>query len=243
MVKETFILRTEWADAIMELKPVEQAIVFRNLFHYHNNEPGKIDIPNISVRLVWKLIEPNLKRNIETYDKRKDTSSDNGRKGGRPPKQSGNLNNLNKPNQEPNNLPVNLTEPNNPIVSVSVPVPVSDSDSISRDSQNDFEVFWNTYGKKSDRHRCEHEWFNMEAGERKEALKKAPLYVAANPDPKFRKNPLNWLEGKCWNDHIEVAPELVHYRVKDSAGTGSMPLKQWNEQHANNPRSGFQRTA
>lgn len=86
MVKETFIVRTEWAEAIFELKPAEQAIILQNLFHYHSGRSDKVSLPNLAVKLVWRLIEPNLKRNIDSYDKRCVTSAENGRKGGRPRK-------------------------------------------------------------------------------------------------------------------------------------------------------------
>lgn len=119
MKKETFILRTEWADAIMDLKDAEQAVILRNLFFYHKGDFESLKLTSPAVKLIWKLIEPNLKRNIEDYDRRRDTSGDNGKLGGRPRKEP------NKPKSEPNNLIENLTEPNNPIVSVSV------SDSVS----------------------------------------------------------------------------------------------------------------
>ncbi|MBK8828866.1 MAG: hypothetical protein IPO26_19930 [Saprospiraceae bacterium] len=35
MSKETFIIRTEWYEAISELEPSDQATIFRNLFLYH----------------------------------------------------------------------------------------------------------------------------------------------------------------------------------------------------------------
>lgn len=93
MAKDTFIVRTEWWDAISELQKDEQAEIFRLLFMYHIDEP-KINLnnlSNLSIKLVWKLIEPSLKYNRNQYDKRMETSKENGKKGGRPK----NLNNLN----------------------------------------------------------------------------------------------------------------------------------------------------
>jgi hypothetical protein len=31
---------------------------------------------------------------------------------------------------------------------------------------------------------------------------KLPLYIASTPNTQYRKNPLTWLNGKCWNDEI-----------------------------------------
>ena len=83
-MKETFILRTEWSDAILEMEPLDQASIFQNLFHFHNGNEELIILNNLSVKLVWKMILPNLIRNAENYDRRCETSVENGKKGGRP---------------------------------------------------------------------------------------------------------------------------------------------------------------
>lgn len=114
-MKETFIVRTEWRDAIFELPLDEQAIILQNLFYYHAGEENLINLNNLRVKLVWLLIEPNLKRNAEAYDKRIETSKENGKKGGRP-----------KENK-------NLKKPKKPTITLSdtVSVTVSDNDSKS----------------------------------------------------------------------------------------------------------------
>jgi hypothetical protein len=95
-MKETFIIRTEWWDAISELNLNDQALIFRLLFEYHLGKPIN-NLNNLSVKLVWKLIEPNLQRNVEYYDKRRFTSIENGKKGGRPSKPKNNLKKPKKP--------------------------------------------------------------------------------------------------------------------------------------------------
>lgn len=84
MSKETFIIRTEWYEAISELEPTDQATIFRNLFLYHIGDTTDVVLDTFGVKLVWKLIEPTLSRNIESYDKRRETAIDNGKLGGRP---------------------------------------------------------------------------------------------------------------------------------------------------------------
>ncbi len=84
MSKETFIIRTEWYEAISELEPTDQATIFRNLFLYHIGDTTDMVLDTLGVKLVWKLIEPTLSRNIESYDKRRETAIDNGKLGGRP---------------------------------------------------------------------------------------------------------------------------------------------------------------
>lgn len=109
MAKETFILRTEWWDAISELNAEDKSNILEMLFMYHLEQPINTTA-TLSVRLVWKLIEPNLRRNISAYDLRSETSKQNGKLGGR----------------KPNN---NLKEPNKPNETLSVSV--SDSDTVS----------------------------------------------------------------------------------------------------------------
>ena len=125
MTRDTFIIRTEWYEAISELDPTDQATMFRNLFAYHAGTD--IDLSSFAVRIVWKLIEPTLCRNIDSYDKRTETNRLNGAKGGRPanPKQT---------DHNPNNPTVIMPKTQKPIVTLS------DSDSDS-DSYSDSESY------------------------------------------------------------------------------------------------------
>lgn len=137
-MKETFIIRTEWAESIFELSEQDQATIFRNLFHYHAGNENLINLNNLQVKLVWKLLEPNLKRNIDAYDKRKDTSVENGKLGGRP-------RNQNKPKKPNKTLSVSDS------VSVSVSDNVNDNVnepavvSVSDESKILFESFRKKY--------------------------------------------------------------------------------------------------
>lgn len=97
-IKETFIIRSEWWDSISELSEKGKAVFLEWIFCYHLNKPieNKNDEINREVRMIWNLIEPNLKYNIAYYDKRRETSKVNGKKGGRPISIN-NLNNLTEP--------------------------------------------------------------------------------------------------------------------------------------------------
>lgn len=131
-MRETFIIRTEWWDAISELSIEDRAEIFRLLFVYHsdNNNLNNLNnnlnnLNNLNIKLVWKLIEPNLKRNITSYDKRCDTSRLNGALGGRPPdNKTPKSSDKKEPNHEPN-------KPNKPNVTLSVSDSVTVSDSVS----------------------------------------------------------------------------------------------------------------
>ncbi|MFZ1751438.1 MAG: DUF6291 domain-containing protein [Saprospiraceae bacterium] len=100
-IKDTFIIRTSWGDAIMELDTADQATMFRNLFAYHTG--GDIELPTLGVKLVWKMMEPALHAAAKSYDKKRTQNRINGSMGGRPPKQETQINQTvtdNKPNNQ-----------------------------------------------------------------------------------------------------------------------------------------------
>jgi len=70
---------------------------------------------------------------------------------------------------------------------------------------DEFEIFWNSYGKKVDRVKCEKAWKKLKKQEIEKILETINRYVGANPDIQYRKNPLTYLNGKCFNDEL---PEL-----------------------------------
>ncbi|MGI4867827.1 MAG: hypothetical protein ACRYFZ_28175 [Janthinobacterium lividum] len=69
-----------------------------------------------------------------------------------------------------------------------------------------FEAFWEAYGKKVGRHKTAERWKQLTADEQAAALAHAPLFAAATPDKQFRKDPLTYLNGKCWLDEELPAP-------------------------------------
>ncbi|WP_324671488.1 hypothetical protein [Hymenobacter sp. GOD-10R] len=70
----------------------------------------------------------------------------------------------------------------------------------SKDEQLGFEVFWSAYDKKADRAKCERKWSALSAKVRSTILAHVPLYVAATPEKKYRKDPYTYLNGQNWQD-------------------------------------------
>ena len=66
-----------------------------------------------------------------------------------------------------------------------------------------FDIFWNIYNKKIDTRKCKDKFEKLSEKERLLILDVVQAYVNSQPDVKFRKNPLTWLNGKCWNDELE----------------------------------------
>jgi len=75
-----------------------------------------------------------------------------------------------------------------------------DKNNISLSLENDFLKFWNIYNKKNDSKRCKDKFIKLPKKDIDKILEVVSDYVNLTPDVKFRKNPLTWLNGKCWND-------------------------------------------
>lgn len=67
---------------------------------------------------------------------------------------------------------------------------------------SEFEFFWNSYEKKVDRSKCEKAWNKLSKADIYKICDTVENYVKANSDIQFRKNPLTYLNGKCFNDEI-----------------------------------------
>jgi len=65
-----------------------------------------------------------------------------------------------------------------------------------------FAEFWDLYGKKSDSAKCKAKFSKLSENEIELIFEKLPAYVKSTPDKQYRKNPITWLNGKCWNDEI-----------------------------------------
>lgn len=66
-----------------------------------------------------------------------------------------------------------------------------------------FSKFWDQYDKKKDTGKCESKWSSLTDNERELIIAHIPAYVESTPVKKYRKNPMTYLNGKCWLDEID----------------------------------------
>ena len=71
-------------------------------------------------------------------------------------------------------------------------------------NEEEFEYFWSLYNKKQDRKKCLAKWLKLNTTDKARIFETVGKYVKANSDSKFRKNPLTYLNGECWNDEIII---------------------------------------
>lgn len=75
-------------------------------------------------------------------------------------------------------------------------------------SKNDaFEIFWDTYSKKVEKAPCQTKFLKLPKKDIENILLVVKYYVISTPDVKYRKNPLTWLNKKCWEDEIKSSSE------------------------------------
>ncbi len=72
--------------------------------------------------------------------------------------------------------------------------------------KNTFNEFWNLYNKKVGRDNCEKKWARLTEADRTRIFETLPVYIASQPDKKYRKNPETYLNQKSWNDEIITSP-------------------------------------
>lgn len=86
----------------------------------------------------------------------------------------------------------------------------SDSNN-SKPDDSDFEKFWDMYGLKVDKKKCEAKWKRLKSSDKEKIFESLPAYISSTvlvdtkKDGVFvprRKNPLTYLNGECWNDDI-----------------------------------------
>ena len=66
----------------------------------------------------------------------------------------------------------------------------------------DFDPWWDAYGKKRSRVTAERAWIRMTVDERNAAMIAVQDYVRSTPDKEYRKDPTTWLNQKCWDDEV-----------------------------------------
>jgi hypothetical protein len=72
-----------------------------------------------------------------------------------------------------------------------------------------FDKFWILYGKSIDKQKCLDKFVKLTEDEIKTIFETLPVYLLQTPDKKYRKNPLTYLNGKCWNDIDINNPQVL----------------------------------
>ncbi len=194
MSKNSFILHLDSLEILDELSGDQCKELLIAMRGYNSGKEVKL---SGLMKALFVSFKNQFDRDNEKYLKICDRNKGNGAKGGRPKK------NPTEP-KKPTGIFKNPTEPKKP-----------DNDNDS-DSDNDsdintvysFDDFWNDYDKKTDRRKCEIKYKKIKESDREKIKQTIRAYVKSKPESQYRKNPLSYLNGECWNDEIK-APQLA----------------------------------
>lgn len=84
---------------------------------------------------------------------------------------------------------------------------------VPKDVTPTFEEWWDAYQKKRGRKKAEAKWNKLKPTQKLACMKATPAYVMSTPDVQYRKDPMTYLNGECWND------EIISKREKTDNGT------------------------
>ncbi|MBO5387666.1 MAG: hypothetical protein J6A59_05935 [Lachnospiraceae bacterium] len=205
-MRNSFIFYRSIYEAIRDLPRDVQGEIYTAIMEYGLYGKETEQLKPIA-RSIFTLVKPLLHNDITRFE--------NGKRGGRPK-------NLNKTETEPKNNRTETEQKPNQNQSETTEKCVRENiDNILDNNLNlennnnslsplpspsladaEFEKFWNLYNKKQDRKRCEAKFKKLSKTDKAKIFETLPAYVASTPDEQYRKNPLTYLNGECWNNEI-----------------------------------------
>ena len=190
--KKSFLLYLDTLEILHKLTDEQAGKLLKAFLAYHSGQDFNLD-PMLD--LVFFSFQAQFERDGVKYNSIVERNRNNGSKGGRPknPVKA----------KEPSGLSGNPSEPKKAdSVSGNDSDKDSDSDSVNKVTNDRFAEFWDLYGKKTDSSKCKTKFARLTKTEIELLFEKLPAYIRSTPDKQYRKNPITWLNGKCWNDEI-----------------------------------------
>ena len=90
---------------------------------------------------------------------------------------------------------------------------------LKKESEARFEMWWDGYGKKVDSKKCKEKFTKLSIEDQEKAIEVVAAYVRSTPEKQYRKNPVTYINGHCWNDEIQnnqlPQPKIVGYTARN----------------------------
>lgn len=186
-MKKGFILHLDSLSVLDILTDEQAGKLFKAIRNYNLGDEPDLDL---SLSIAFLPFKNQFQRDSEKYERTCERNTENGKKGGRP----------RKPKE---------TEKTQSVISKPKKADNKNDNKNDNNSIISFDTFWNIYDKKSDRAKCLKSWMSIDTNKHSMIYEQAKKYVKSTPDVKFRKNPLTWLNGKCWEDEIKTDSEIT----------------------------------
>ena len=190
--KKSFLLYLDTLEILHKLTDEQAGKLLKAFLAYHSGQDFNLD-PMLD--LVFFSFQAQFERDGVKYNTIVERNRNNGSKGGRPKNPA--------KAKEPNGLSGNPSEPKKADgVKDSGSDKDNDSESVNKVTNDRFAEFWDLYGKKVDSSKCKAKFSKLTSTELVLLFTNLPHYIKSTPDKQYRKNPITWLNGKCWNDEI-----------------------------------------
>jgi len=190
--KKSFILYLDQQELFNKLPDEIAGKLIKHIFSYVNCENPEAS--DLLLDIAFSPIKQSLKRDLNKWETQLEQRSKAGKISAE--------RRATKANEAQRKATTVESRSTNPTDSVSVNVSVSDSVSEVIVTNTRFAEFWDLYGKKVDRPKCEKKFSRLTSTEIVLLFTNLPLYIKSKPEKQYRKDPIRWLNGKCWNDEI-----------------------------------------
>ena len=184
--KKSFLLHIDSLDILDDLTNGQAGVLFKAIKAYQHNDDFPLDSV---VKIAFSPFKNQFTRDDEKYVKTCERRAIAGSKGGK--QKAANASNC---KQEV----ANVADSNNKNKNKTK----NKSDTDKEVTNDRFAEFWDLYGKKTDSSKCKAKFSKLSKADVELLFDKLPAYIKSTPDKQYRKNPITWLNGKCWNDDI-----------------------------------------
>ena len=221
-VLETFIVRTSYFSKLEKMSDEQLGKLFRAIFGFvQSNGEATVEFDDILIEMAYGFITDQIGKDIKRYHQTSESRRKSAleREAKKRERKRGKLSEPQTSTSEPqastsepqtstnehkrrsNNNNIRLSKDNHCNINKDSFNKESKS-TLSNTREERFEIWWNAYDKKVEREKTKKKWFSLSDEDQQKCIDIAPRYVKAEPDKKFRKNPLTYLNGECWNDEI-----------------------------------------
>jgi hypothetical protein len=193
--KKSFILYADLIKSIDHFTNEEKGILFNHLLEYVNDKN-----PILEDRLIltaWKPIEQQLKRDLKDWEVTIGKRSEAG-------KASAEAKKLAKLIQQTSTKSTSVESVQHTSTKSTDNVNVNVNVNVINNKEVLFNKFWELYSKKVGRKDCLNKFMKLNINDIEKIIESVPKYVLSTPDDKFRKNPETYLNGRHWEDEIEL---------------------------------------
>lgn len=195
-MKESFVLYLSFWEPVKDLPREQKGELLEAIFNYQLGNDMIVVSPH--VKMAMSFFKSQFRRDDEKYSAIVEKRRDSGKKGAE-------ITNSGKCRRT---SAISSKCRQNPAKSaVSDNVSVSDNDTLILSGDVSpvcalfsFEHFWKEYNKPSDKIKCQSAFKKLSDADLELIQTRLPGYIASTPEVKYRKNPLTYLNGKCWND-------------------------------------------